>query len=245
MASVRLIQRNVAPFLTSGLLAGSFLYPSTTLKAESPERQWSKKPIYDENENVSTSTSLEGSISENTEIFQKSKKLTATDRLAVEIGKARLHLYTHVSSFEEKVNKFMESAFNLEESFTSTIASLAPNPQSGEKLIPGSLYVIVAAMTGSIIARRSNILVRGTLPLVAGITAGWNLLPVTSQNISNLIWKYEQKFPVIADSHIRTKEAINKAERMAKTHSQQIVETMNKKVSVSTSAIEDWVRKGK
>ncbi|POS87949.1 hypothetical protein EPUL_001328 [Erysiphe pulchra] len=245
MAFVRLTQRNVAPILTSGLMVGTFLYPSTTLKAESPERQWSKKPIYDENENTTTSTNSGVSIPGNSEILQKSKKLTATDRLAVEIGKARLYLYTQVSSVEEKVNKFMDSAFNLEESFTSTIASLAPNPQTGEKLIPGSLYVIVAAMTGSIIARRSNILVRGTLPLAVGITAGWTLLPVTSQNISNLIWKYEQRFPVIADSHIRTKEAINKAERMAKLHSQQVVETMNEKVSATRSAIEDWVRMGK
>lgn len=245
MASVRLTQLKIAPILTSGVIAGTFLYPSTILKAESPERQWSKKPIYDEFENTSTSNSSEVSIPGSPEVLQKSKKLTATDRLAVEIGKARLKLYTHVSSFEEKVNRFMDTAFDLEESFTSTIASLAPNPQTGEKLIPGSLYVVVAAMTGSIIARKSNILVRGTLPLVVGITAGWTLLPVTSQNISNLIWKYEQRFPVIADSHVRTKEAIYKAERMAKIHSQQVVEVMNEKVSASRSAIEDWVRKGK
>ncbi|KHJ35325.1 putative mitochondrial protein [Erysiphe necator] len=245
MAIARLIQRHVAPILTSGVIAGAFFCPSTILKAESPETLWSKKPIYDENEDVSTPTNSSVLLPGNTATIQKSKKPTVTDRVAVEIGKARLQLYTHISFLEEKLNKFMDSAFNLEESFTSTIASLAPEPYTGEKLMPGSLYVIVAAMAGSIIARRHNILVRATLPLAVGITAGWTLLPITSQNISNLVWKYEQKFPVIADSHIRTKQAIKKAEKMAKIHSQQVVETVNEKVGASRSAIEDWVSRGK
>jgi len=139
----------------------------------------------------------------------------------------------------------MDSVLDLEQSFTSTIASLAPPPQSGEKLMPGALYVLVAAMTGSIVSRNRNIVLRGVVPLAVGIGAGWVVLPVTMRNVSDLLWKYEQKFPVVADTHIRTREGIEKAWRMARIHSQQAVNIVDDKVGSAREAAEDWVKKGK
>jgi len=139
----------------------------------------------------------------------------------------------------------MDSALHLEDSFTSTVASLAPSPQSGEKLMPGTLYVLVAAMTGSIVSRNRNIILRGAIPLAVGIGAGWVVLPVTMRNVSDLLWKYEQRFPAVADGHIRTREGIEKAWRMARIHTQQAVDIVDDKVSGGRAVVEDWVKKGK
>lgn len=139
----------------------------------------------------------------------------------------------------------MDSALNLESSFTSTVASLAPSPQSGEKLMPGSLYVLVAAMSGSILARNRNIVLRAAFPLAVGIGAAWVVVPVTMRNVSDLLWKYEQRFPAIADGHLRTREGIEKAWRMTTLHTQQAVHIVDEKVSSSREAVEGWVRKGK
>lgn len=139
----------------------------------------------------------------------------------------------------------MDSALHLEDSFTSTVASLAPSPQSGEKLMPGTLYVLVAAMTGSIVSRNRNIVLRGAIPLAVGIGAGWVVLPVTMRNVSDLLWKYEQRFPAIADGHIRTREGVEKAWRMARIHTQQAVNIVDDKVSGGRAVVEDWVKKGK
>jgi organizing structure protein 2 len=139
----------------------------------------------------------------------------------------------------------MDSVFHLEDSFISTITSLAPPPQSGEKLMPGSTYVLVAAMTGSIISRNRNIVLRAAIPLAVGIGAGWVVLPITMRNVADLVWKYEQKFPAIADGHIRTREGIEKAWRMARIHTEQAVNIVDAKVSAGRGAIEDWVKKGK
>ena len=139
----------------------------------------------------------------------------------------------------------MDSALHLEDSFTSTVASLAPSPQSGEKLMPGTLYVLVAAMTGSIVSRNRNIILRGAIPLAVGIGAGWVVLPVTMRNVSDLLWKYEQRFPAVADGHIRTREGIEKAWRMARIHTQEAVDIVDDKVSGGRAVVEDWVKKGK
>ena len=156
-----------------------------------------------------------------------------------------MFIYAHVAAAENKVNGVMDSAFDLEQSFTSTIASLAPSRKSGEKLMPGSIYVLVAAMTGSIISRNRNIMLRAAVPLAVGIGAGWVVLPVTMRNVSDLLWKYEQKSPVIADAHIRTRESIEKAWRMARVHTRQAVNIVDDKVSAGREAAEDWVKKGK
>ena len=111
--------------------------------------------------------------------------------------------------------------------------------------MPGSLYVLVAAMTGSIVSRNRNILLRATVPFAVGIGAGWVVLPVTMRNISDLLWKYEQRFPAVADGHIRTREGIEKAWRMARIHTQQAVNIVDDKVSSGREAVEGWVKKGK
>ncbi|KAF7558660.1 hypothetical protein G7046_g5487 [Stylonectria norvegica] len=139
----------------------------------------------------------------------------------------------------------MDKAFNLEQSFTGTIASLAPPRNSGEQLMPGAIYVLVAAMAGSIITRRRNILLRAGLPLVLGIGAGWAVIPITMRNVSDLTWKYEQKFPVVAESHIRVREGILKGISFAKVHTNLGVRMIDDKVTDAREAVEGWVQKGK
>lgn len=202
----------------------------------------SKKPIYDNDEFVSTEPS---DIPKTPTIAPKSTSPTPTERLALQIGKSRLFLQAHVAAVETKVNSAMDSFLHLENSFTSTVASLAPAPQSGEKLMPGSIYVLVAAMTGSIISRNRNIILRGTFPLAVGVGAAWVVLPVTMRNVSDLLWQYEKKFPVVADGHIRARESIEKGWHMAKIHTQGLTRAVDEKVGEGREAVEGWVRKGK
>jgi organizing structure protein 2 len=165
--------------------------------------------------------------------------------LAVHIGRGRLALYKYAVAAENKVNETMDSAFNLEQSFTSTIASLAPSRESGEQLMPGTIYVLVAAMAGSIITRNRSIVLRASLPLALGIGAGWTVLPITMRNISDLTWKYEQRFPVVAESHIRLRKSLLNSVSFAKAHSNLGVRYVDEKVTDAREAVEGWVQKGK
>ncbi|EKD20627.1 uncharacterized protein L3040_006351 [Drepanopeziza brunnea f. sp. 'multigermtubi'] len=245
MASRVFLQQRIAPVATGAALAGLALFPKTALHAEAPEETRSRKPIYDEYETPAAPATSLPSSEKSFPAPAKTASPTPTDRLAVQIRKTRLFLYSHVLAAETKVNQLMDSALDLEDSFTSTVASLAPTPQSGEKLMPGTLYVLVAAMTGSIVSRNRNILLRATVPLAVGIGAGWVVLPVTMRNVSDLLWKYEQRFPAVADGHIRTRESIEKAWRMARIHTQQAVDVVDEKVTSGRGAVEDWVKKGK
>ncbi|KAF9879920.1 hypothetical protein CkaCkLH20_02731 [Colletotrichum karsti] len=248
MAARVLLQRRAAP-LAATVLMGGFALAPRTVYAEAPETSQSKKPIYDEPEPIPTSGTLppipRTEQPPPTEEPSKPRGPTPTERLAVQIGKARLGLYQYAVGAEDAVNRTMDRAFNLEQSFTGTIASLAPPRESGETLMPGAIYVLVAAMAGSIITRNRSIILRATAPLALGITAGWTVLPITMGNVSNLAWKYEQRFPVIAQGHIKLRESIENSWRATKIHSQIGVRYVDEKVTDARETVEDWVKKGK
>ncbi|KAK0618116.1 apolipo protein O-domain-containing protein [Bombardia bombarda] len=170
---------------------------------------------------------------------------TPTDRLAAQIRRARLFLYQQTCAAEDRVNAGMSRAFDLEQSFTSTIASLAPPRESGEKLMPGVIYVLVAGMAGSIVARNRNVLLRSSIPLALGLGAAWTVMPVTMTNVSNLLWRYEQKFPAVADAHLRTREGVEQGWSFARVHSQLAQRKLTETVGEARETVEGWVRKGK
>jgi organizing structure protein 2 len=92
--------------------------------------------------------------------------------------------------------------------------------------LPGSVYVLVSAMAGSIITRNRNILLRFSVPLAVGIGTGWIVLPITMTNIGNLCWRYEERVPVIKDVHLRTRAFIEEAVKMGKEGSKEAVQAV-------------------
>lgn len=245
------------------MLGGVALTP-TAVFAESPDTRPVKKPIYDDFDITPSKPSPPApaateepaappavistpapAVAEQQDHQPSSHGPSPTDRLAVQIGRARLFLYRHALRAEDAVNRTMDRAFDLEQSFTNTIASLAPPRESGEKLMPGAIYVLVAAMAGSIVTRRSNILLRATAPVALGIGAGWTVLPITMGNVADLAWKYEQRFPVVAENHLKIREGIERGISFAKVHSEVGARYVDEKVTDVRETVEAWVKKGK
>lgn len=170
---------------------------------------------------------------------------TPTDRLAAQIRVARLWLYARASSAETSVDQLLARVFDAEASAASTLASLAPPPESGERLMPAAVYVLVSSMAGSIFVRNRNVLLRAATPLGFGLAAAWTLLPVTMGNVSSLLWEYERRFPAVADAHLRTREGIEKGVSFARVHTRLGVQKVEETVHEAREAVEGWVRKGK
>ncbi|PKS10538.1 hypothetical protein jhhlp_002292 [Lomentospora prolificans] len=247
MVAKVLLQRSAVAPVTATLILGGFALQPRTAHAEAPSR----KPIYDDLEDLPpaniepATTSSPRTANPQAPVEETPRRPTPTDRLAVEIGKARMFLYRQAVTAEDAVNRTVDRAFNLEQSFTNTIASLAPPKESGEKLMPGAVYVLVAAMAGSILARNRNVLLRATAPLALGTGAAWVVLPVTTNNVSNLAWKYEQRFPAVASTHTKVRESIEQGWHFAKVHKDIGLQYVDNTVSNARETVESWVRKGK
>ncbi|KAI1341533.1 apolipo protein O-domain-containing protein [Xylariaceae sp. FL0016] len=256
MAARVLLRRRVAAPFMAATLAGGALFPSVAL-AEAPSQDHHlKKPIYDDYETFvpKASTPVPSPTSDTipqsatppvSDAPPKTRGPTPTDRLAVQIGHARMFLYKYATKTEDAVNRSVDAAFDLEQSFTSTVASLAPPRSSGEQLMPGLVYVLVASMAGSILTRNRNILFRAAGPVALGIGAGWLVIPVTMGNVSDLLWKYEQRFPAVADAHIKTRESIQRGWHFAKVHADLGKAYVDEKVGTARDSVEDWVKQGK
>lgn len=159
--------------------------------------------------------------------------------------RARLFLYDSSLAAEDRFNEFLTWVFKKETNFTNTVASLAPAPETGEQLLPGAIYVLVATMAGSIVARNRGILLRATFPLAVGITAGWMLIPVTMRNTADLIWEYEKKVPAISETHMTIRGFTMEAWRQAKTRADAARRWSEDSASTTRSKVEGWVEKGR
>ena len=71
---------------------------------------------------------------------------------------------------------------------------------------------------GSIVTRNRNIVLRASVPALVGIAAAQFVLPVTSRNVGDLIWTYEERYPALAEVHIRTRERVRQFVETGKAH---------------------------
>ncbi|KAJ5906156.1 uncharacterized protein N7473_003072 [Penicillium subrubescens] len=238
-------QRAVAPIAATLLAGGLALYPKQTAFAEEPRE---RKPIYDDFPSDIPELSKPAApapkaislpISQST-----SSSPTPTDILTAQIRQARLFLYSHSLAAENGFNDFLSRALHIENAFTNTIASLAPSPESGERLTPGGIYVIVSAMAGSIVSRNRGIFLRTLSPLTFGTVAAFTLLPVTMKNVSDLTWEYEKKFPVIAENHLAARERAEHIWYTGIAHSGMARQMMEDKIGETRKKLEELVSKG-
>lgn len=168
-----------------------------------------------------------------------------TDRLASQVARARLFLHKYAAKTEDATNNALDKSFDLEKNFTSTVASLAPPKNSQEQLVPGLIYTLVSAMGSSILVRNRNILLRASVPLAVGIGAGYYFIPVTMGNVSELVWKYEKKYPVLADTHLRVRDRVTTFVQTGLAHTKMSVGMIEDKVTDARENVESWVSKGK
>ncbi|KAI9670327.1 MAG: hypothetical protein M1831_006541 [Alyxoria varia] len=254
-------KRNALPAAAGALTAaGAVLLPFRAANAEESARgseRMSRKPIYNDlssraNPNPSSSsrtsskpTSSESNDGESRENLSTSSEPTRTDRLASQIRSFRLTLYDYSTRAETSLNTLMSRALNLENDFTTTVASLAPPPSANEPLLPGITYVLVASLAGSIVARNRGVLLRAATPLGFGIAAAYAALPITVGNIEALEKRWEEKYPELRERHQRFTDRRREIWETGKEHSKASLQMAEGWIEKEKKKIEDWVRKGK
>lgn len=127
------------------------------------------------------------------------------------------------TSTETKIDELTTSYHKKEQHFSTTIANLH---NRDEDLLPGSIYILIAALTGSIITRRSNILFRGIVPLTLGTIAFKFALPKTFNNSTSFLHSIEnEKLPELTKSQ------------------DQFVKDLENLVNKSEAGVQDGVKK--
>ncbi|CAG8480528.1 16740_t:CDS:2 [Funneliformis mosseae] len=119
-------------------------------------------------------------------------------RLEEGIKQARIHVAKAACDFERQFHGVINKWITIEQNTEKTIKEvIAPN----ERLMPEALYVTIAGLAGTIIARNRNILLRIATPIVFTIASSYYFLPQTSQNISKKFQENQQKYPQLLKVH--------------------------------------------
>ncbi|EGD93532.1 MICOS complex subunit [Trichophyton interdigitale] len=255
-----ILQRRLAA-TGAAVATGVAISPIQTAYAEAPPHSSSssKKPMYDADEEDSSNSSILRKIeksatqpatsqpdspSPQAPTLIKTRSPTPTDQLAEQIRHARLFLYRHSLVAENSFNDAVARVLRAESQFTSTIASLAPPRESGERLLPGGIYVLVSAMAGSIVSRNRGILLRTASPIAVGTVAAWSLLPITMRNVSDLVWEYEKKVPALAENHLYLQYVAEHSVQQAIRVSGDARVWMESKIGQGRETLEKWISKG-
>ncbi|CAH2353237.1 MICOS subunit Mic26p [[Candida] railenensis] len=105
-----------------------------------------------------------------------------------------------------------EKYHKTEEQLTSTVSDLHAKH---EDLLPNGIYVIIAALSGNILARQRNIVAKVTFPIFFGLVGFKYFLPETFGRTSNFAWKLEQKnLPQLAEGQTI---AVNKSKALVES----------------------------
>jgi len=64
------------------------------------------------------------------------------------------------------------------------------------------------------------------------------------RNVGDLVWRYEERFPVVADTHLRVKERVGMFVETGIAHSKMSVGMVEDKVGEAREKVEGWVSKG-
>lgn len=132
-------------------------------------------------------------------------KVKTSKVLEENVASARKWLVGQSKELQEQLDSGLQKYLHVERHVSSTVADLK---SEHEDLLPGSVYVLISALSGSIFARRRNFLVRFVTPVVFGVAAFKYFLPHTFANTSSFVWKLEQKAPVVSETHIKIQSQI-------------------------------------
>ncbi|KAH3685416.1 hypothetical protein WICPIJ_003620 [Wickerhamomyces pijperi] len=147
--------------------------------------------------------------------------------LEVHIGLVRKSFDNLISNSINAVDNFAVAFHRKEESFTNTVSNLH---RSEEELFPASLYILIGALSGTVLTRRSNVVFKAVAPLALGLIAFKYTLPQTYNNYAFFAHDLEsQNLPQLTekqDSFIK--------------HVDQLATKTENEVVRATKTVESW-----
>ena len=71
------------------------------------------------------------------------------------------------------------------------------------------------------------------------------VLPVTMRNVGDLIWKFEERMPLVSENHLRARAATEQAWRRARGSGGKAYVAVEQALRRERERAEEWVRRGK
>ncbi|ORX62727.1 hypothetical protein DM01DRAFT_1330856 [Hesseltinella vesiculosa] len=133
---------------------------------------------------------------------------------------------SHVDNLHSQVR-------SVESDIRGTINSIVAED---EDILPNAMYIGVAALAGTIIARKRNIVIRFLTSTALAAGTAHYLLPKTTHNLCVQLEKLERKYPELAKAHSSVNDAVNDARKQIDDTLDSLTGQFGKQVKESTDA---------
>jgi len=100
-------------------------------------------------------------------------------------------------------------------------------------------------MAGGVISRNRILPIRFLTPVITGIAASWYFLPETTGNVSELAWKWEQKVPQVAETHVKIRDGVVEGWRYTAGTYHTARGYVHDSTAQARKTIEGWVKSSK
>lgn len=145
-------------------------------------------------------------------------------------------VYGSYTSTQEYLNEGKARIYEAERLVTGTVSALH---DKREDLLPNAIYVVVAGLSGNILARRRGIVARTVAPIVLGLASFRYFLPQTFANTMGSAWAVEQRVaPELASGQVAALESagnfVGRVEQLAQSGRNSVnsgIETARRKVT--------------
>ncbi|KAJ2959634.1 hypothetical protein NQZ79_g4908 [Umbelopsis isabellina] len=126
-------------------------------------------------------------------------------RLEENIALAQKYVDNTVDEGKNQLNRVQSKLGQIENNIKRNIDNtIAP----GEYVMPNALYVGVAALAGTIVARNRNVVLRFATSTAFAVGTSYYLMPNTTRNIGQHLERLEKKYPPLYDAHQQVNEAV-------------------------------------
>ena len=71
------------------------------------------------------------------------------------------------------------------------------------------------------------------------------VLPYTMRNVGDLVWRFEERVPVVAENHSRIRRAAEEGWRQTRVSGEKVRRWSEERVKDGREVIQEWIRKGR
>lgn len=124
-------------------------------------------------------------------------------------------------------------------------AEIKSTVDKDEEVFPNALYVGVAALAGTIIARNRNVVLRFLTSSTLAIGTSYYLLPKTTHNVAVQLEKLEKKYPQLQSAHQSVNNQVDQVKKQIDDTVSQLRGAVDENVNKLQSQIQENTEKVK
>ncbi|CAO3577505.1 unnamed protein product [Absidia cylindrospora] len=158
-------------------------------------------------ENTATSSKNNNKLSIYDDEFKtKRVVIESPTKLEEHVAYAQKYANERLDEGKAHVDTFHGHVQSFENDVRGTINEIV---SEDEDILPNAVYIGVAALAGTIIARNRNIVLRFLTSTAMATGASFYLLPKTTHNLGVQLEKLERKYPELGKAHATANEAVD------------------------------------